>query len=118
DHLQAFSNLGFDVAGVDTSPNIAAMSDKYEVHIADLEHNPLPFPNNSFDYVFSKSVIEHMRYPDRLMSKALDVLRPGGTAVLLMPAGPYQSPAGTGGCNKLVRFSKEVMLMAVNRKAE
>ena len=185
DHLQAFSNLGFEVAGVDTSPNIAALSDKYEVHIADLEHNPLPLPNNSFDYVFSKSVIEHMRHPDRLMSKALDVLRPGGTAVLMTPSWeynywgpfyidhthvtpftrpslrdaltimgftsvevtyfyqlpflwrypfckplvrvlaalpipyrPYQTAPWPEGFNKLVRFSKEVMLMAIARKAE
>jgi SAM-dependent methyltransferase len=185
DHLMAFSSLGFEVAGVDTSPNVAALSSKYEVHIADLEHDLLPFPNNSFDFVFSKSVIEHMHYPDRLMSKALEVLRPGGTAVLMTPSWeynywgpfyidhthvtpftrpslrdaltivgfgstevtyfyqlpflwrypickplvrvlaalpipyrPYQSAPWPDGFNKLVRFSKEVMLMAVAHKGE
>jgi len=185
DHLTAFSRLGFEVAGIDTSPNVAALSSKYEVYIADLEHDSLPFPRNSFDFVFSKSVIEHMHYPDRLMSKALEVLRPGGKAVVMTPSWahnywgpfyidhthvtpftrpslrdaltivgfssvevtyfyqlpflwrypfckplvrlfaalpipyrPYQSAPWPEGLNKLVRFSKEVMLMAVAQKSE
>src|SRR2546429_3065826 len=36
DQLTAFSNLGFEVAGVDTSPNVAALAGKYDVHVADL----------------------------------------------------------------------------------
>ena len=86
EHLAAFSRLGFDVAGVDISPGAPELANVYRVEVADLEHDPLPFPSNSFDFVFSKSVVEHMRHPTCLLTKALEALRPGGTAVIMTPS--------------------------------
>jgi SAM-dependent methyltransferase len=91
DHLKVFSELGFDVAGVDISPSAPEYSDGYDVKVANLEADPLPFPKESFDFVFSKSVIEHMREPAQLMAKAFDVLRPGGIAVMMTPSWEHTS---------------------------
>jgi SAM-dependent methyltransferase len=145
----------------------------------------LPFEPGSFDFVFSKSVVEHLHHPVRLLAKALEALKPGGIAVIMTPswahtywgpfyidhthvtpftgpslldamtlAGfasvevshfyqlpflwrypflkplswaiaslplpyrPYKAAPWPEGFNKLIRFSKEVMLLAVGRRIE
>ena len=86
EHLKAFNKLGFEVVGVDLSPVSLKSAGQLNVKITNIETEPLPFPPNSFDFVFSKSVIEHLRNPSRLMENALEVLRPGGTAVFMTPS--------------------------------
>jgi SAM-dependent methyltransferase len=86
DHLEAFGRLGFEVSGVDLAPQTPQLSVAATVKAADIERDPLPFPPGSFDFVFSKSVIEHMRHPTRLLSRALEALKPEGLAVIMTPS--------------------------------
>lgn len=46
-----------------------------------------PFPDNSFDYVFSEHMIEHISYADGriMLSECFRVLKPGGTIRLATP---------------------------------
>ena len=46
---------------------------------------PLAFPDASFDVVVAGELLEHVRFPERLVAEALRVLRPGG---LLMGSVP------------------------------
>jgi len=85
EHLAAFARLGFDVAGVDISPRAAELAQGYDVTVSDLEQDVLPFVSE-FDFVFSKSVIEHMRHPERLLIQAWRALRPGGVAAIMTPS--------------------------------
>ena len=50
---------------------------------ADLANQALPYDDNSFDFVFSKSVIEHFYYPERLISEIYRVLKPTGRIITL-----------------------------------
>jgi SAM-dependent methyltransferase len=86
EYLQAFRDLGFDVAGVDISPRAPALAPGYPVEVADLDRGPVPFPPQSFDFLFSKSVVEHSRDPVALLARARAALRPGGTAVVMTPS--------------------------------
>lgn len=86
DHLSAFAGLGFDVEGVDIAPRSIELAAGFTVHRVDLEAEPLPFEPESFDFVFSKSVIEHVRTAASFLSGAREVLRPGGRAAILTPA--------------------------------
>jgi SAM-dependent methyltransferase len=45
----------------------------------------LPFPENDFDMVICNHVLEHVKDDTRAMSEILRVLKPGGTAILLVP---------------------------------
>lgn len=184
EHLTAFSNLGFDVAGVDVSGRAKELAENFRVEVIDPTSDSFPFLPNSFDFVFSKSVVEHMHEPTQLLSKAFQVLHPGGIAVIMTPSWahtywgpfyidhthvtpftlpslsdalaivgfesvsssyfyqlpflwrypflkpivwalaalpipyrPYQSAPWPDGLNKLVRFSKEVMLLGIGKKS-
>ena len=41
----------------------------------------LPYPDNSFDLIFCRQVLEHARHPDALIADALRVLKPDGLFV-------------------------------------
>lgn len=84
--LSAFANLGFDVAGIDISPKAPELSKGHNVIIADLERDPFPFSADSFDFAFSKSVIEHLRAPVTYLDKIFHGLKPGGIAVVMTPS--------------------------------
>jgi SAM-dependent methyltransferase len=86
DQLRAFAGLGFEAVGADVSPAAVEMAGGLEVALVDAETSRLPFPDASFDVVFSKSVIEHMHTPIDLAREARRVLRPGGVAVLMTPS--------------------------------
>jgi len=86
DFLTAFSSLNYDVTGVDISPCSLPGSNNYTVKKCNLEYEPLPFPENEFDFIFSKSVIEHLHTPQIMLSNAFNVLKPGGIAVIMTPS--------------------------------
>lgn len=45
----------------------------------------LPFPDNSFDVVYSTNVLEHVDDPVKVLSEAVRVLKPGGTLLFIYP---------------------------------
>ena len=89
---------GFNVKGVEPGAT-SGFEGRFESACTLLRHNGLdpggrlfpatgenlPFPDNSFDLVFSIAVLEHVRDPDRVMSEALRVCRPGGYIVMNVP---------------------------------
>ena len=52
----------------------------------DLQNEKYPFEDESFDIIFSKSVIEHLRDPDYLVDEAYRLLKPGGTFICMTPS--------------------------------
>lgn len=51
----------------------------------DAEKDFIPFDDNVFDYVFIKSVIEHIANTDLFLSEIYRVLKPGGIVIVLTP---------------------------------
>ena len=41
-------------------------------------NDPLPFPDNTFDLIFSSHFLEHLRHPIDHLKECLRILRPGG----------------------------------------
>ena len=86
DHLAAFERLGFEVVGVDINERSPELAGGFRIETVDLESQPLPFEPASFDSVFSKSVVEHLRAAASVLAGVREVLRPGGRAAILTPS--------------------------------
>lgn len=48
-------------------------------------NGPLPYPDDSFDLVYSRSVFEHIDNPDAVAKELLRVVKPGGVIAALTP---------------------------------
>lgn len=78
---QAFRVLGVDVESpvLDHARSAAAKANlQHRVTFVKVAPGPLPFPDNSFDVVFSKDAMIHIADKERLFADVLRILRPGG----------------------------------------
>ena len=64
---------------------IKSVEKKFEIKECDLENESIPYSDNTFDFIYSKSVIEHVRNADNFVSESYRVLKPGGIAVFMTP---------------------------------
>lgn len=83
--LKCFRDLGMQVKGSDISPETGVLLHDMEIEICDVENNGLPYADNSFDVIYTKSFLEHFYYPEHFMKEALRVLKPGGLMLNLVP---------------------------------
>jgi SAM-dependent methyltransferase len=81
DYLRAFSRLGggYTICGTDID---GSGNDVWKV---DLEHDRLPFDDDFFDMVFSKSVMEHLYRAENYLDEMRRVLKRGGRLILMVP---------------------------------
>ena len=85
--LVRFAKGGAIVTGVDISPsaielarqNFAQQGLRADLREADGER--LPFPDDSFDFVYAHGVVQYTSDPARLVAECHRVLKPGGEAV-------------------------------------
>lgn len=84
--LTEFQKLGLECYGLDLSPHAGTLCPTVELKKEiDLENDKWPFPDNYFDVVYSKSLMEHLRNPDKFLAEARRVLKPGGKILCLIP---------------------------------
>lgn len=76
---------GHDIYGIDKRIESNYAIDFNELKECDLEKEKFPYPINAFDYVFSKSVLEHIYNPENMIKEMYRVLKPNGTIVLMTP---------------------------------
>lgn len=84
--LSGFIECGVDGYGVDRSSLAEKYCPEATICTADLELEPIPYSDNYFDVVYSKSVIEHFYYPEKLVQEIYRVLKPGGLVITLCPS--------------------------------
>jgi SAM-dependent methyltransferase len=51
----------------------------------DLENDKWPYPDNFFDIIYNKSLLEHLNKPDKFLNEARRVLKPNGKILCLVP---------------------------------
>ena len=83
--LKGFMDCGVKGHGVDQSNSSQKLIPEANLMIANLAEDPLPFKDNYFDVVFSKSVIEHFHNPEILVEEIFRVLKPGGLVITMCP---------------------------------
>jgi len=81
--LKRFNDCGeFELYGIDIRDEHV---DGIEFKTCDIEKEKIPFPDDYFDFVYSKSVLEHVRNTDNFIEESFRVLRPGGMFIGLTP---------------------------------
>lgn len=83
--LRGFIRCGLNGYGVDQSFIAKSVCPEAEILQSDLENEPLPYDDNSFDVIFSKSVLEHFYYPEKLVTEIYRVVKPGGLVITMVP---------------------------------
>lgn len=81
EYLEHFQTLGFDAYGVDLDS--LAREKGYQVEIANVDLEPLPFEDNTFDFVWMSSAIEHMGNVYHVMENLYRILKPGGKLLVM-----------------------------------
>ena len=82
----ALQSLGFMVVGADLSIPNRARERNASVTWKELNGDQeLPFPDEEFDFIFTKSVIEHQREPELFLSECFRILKTGGRLLVLTP---------------------------------
>lgn len=85
----AMKAVGMDVTGVDSHPERgAAFIEKHglDVHRCDIERDPLPFEDGTFQFVLFSEVFEHLRIdPLFTMAQTRRVMQPEGVLMLTTP---------------------------------
>jgi SAM-dependent methyltransferase len=87
--LAGFGSKGIVTYGIDSAPSSAIYAErasaKFELlHFSSSEKFD-PFEGTKFDFVFSKSFIEHLENPQDFMRAAKKILKPGGKIITLTP---------------------------------
>lgn len=90
DFLRAFAPHCNNVTGVDLSSDLANVVSPYNALTANLESDKLAIDSSSVDFIFSKSVIEHLHNPINVLSEINRILAPKGTAVIMTPSWEMQ----------------------------
>jgi SAM-dependent methyltransferase len=100
-HLRDLAARGFDVAGIDGSPDMLEQASQAnptaELHQADVE--ALPFADSSFDLAVCIEVLRYLPDPEGCIAEMARVLRPGG--MCLATAAPLFSANGYALVNRL-----------------
>lgn len=79
--LLQFAKHGAIATGVDITPGHLKLARRRLGNLAtvvEADARKLPFPNGSFDYVYSHGVLHHSDEPRRVVEEIFRVLRPGG----------------------------------------
>ena len=85
-HLVAFKRCGYSVEGLDKRKECIEVLKEFTIKECDIEKDRFPYEDNTFDWVFSKSVLEHVWNTDNFLLETFRILKPGGRAVLMTPA--------------------------------
>jgi SAM-dependent methyltransferase len=81
--LREISKIAKSSTGLELADGDYARHGEFNIVEYDGEH--IPFPDSSFDLVFSSNVMEHIAHQQQINDEIRRVLRPGGHAIHIMP---------------------------------
>jgi ubiquinone/menaquinone biosynthesis C-methylase UbiE len=95
--VKAFLDTGIEAYGVDTSEWATKNSPVASRLLwLDVDKDDVPFPDEFFDLVTMKFVIEHLYRPEKILKEIFRVLKPGGYLYIMTdkPTGDFSRQVG------------------------
>jgi len=88
--LSELKTKGWQVQGVDSSPQALKWSQKrgIKLKLADSAKQPLPFPSNHFDLILVLDFLEHLKSESRTLLSINKILKKSGYLIITVPAYP------------------------------
>ena len=85
--LGHFRELGLECHGLDRSPEVREylVGKGIQAEVCDVEKERMPYASETFDVIYNKSFLEHLREPEAFLNEARRVLKPGGLLLCLVP---------------------------------
>lgn len=83
--LHEFKKLGLNTFACDLSKEACLDYKDQRVDLVNIENETLPYSDNFFDFIYTKSVLEHLHSPVHFLKECFRVLKPGGRVVFLVP---------------------------------
>lgn len=71
--------------GITVARNLLAKIGAQNVSLASCSGEVLPFGDNTFDFVFSSSVLEHIDNKEAALREMIRVVKPGGAVIFIIP---------------------------------
>ena len=102
-----------EVIGVEPSPVARAEAERRGVRALDGRAEGLPVEDSSVDIAIASDVIEHLPDDAAAVRELVRVLRPGGTALITVPAYPWLMGAHDRALGHHRRYTEEMLLDAV-----
>ena len=81
--VRGYRRMGFQAFGVDV--RLDAEHEFLSLMAPGPTHSRIPFPDNTFDFIVSTSVVEHVEDLDAALSEMHRVLKPGGMSLHRFP---------------------------------
>ena len=72
---------GYEVVGIDASPQMVAAAREHGIDAAVVDGHALPYAPSTFDAVFSNATLHWLTRPEQVIESVFRVLRPGGEFV-------------------------------------
>jgi len=86
EYSDLFQQMGIGVYGIDREKN-----SYYTKFVIDIENEIIPIGSCKFDFIFCKSLIEHLHNSDNLIKECYRILKKGGVLIIMTPDWNKQS---------------------------
>ncbi len=87
--INGFISCGMEGFAVDQSLIAKSHFPKINLKQCNLDSEKIPFEDSFFDVVFSKSLVEHFYYPEKIFTELKRILKPGGKIITMTPDWDY-----------------------------
>jgi len=83
--INGFVNCGMEGHAIDQGSTAKKFFPKINLKNCDIQNDKLPYDDSYFDVIFSKSLVEHFYYPEKIFSEMNRILKPGGKIITMTP---------------------------------